>query len=80
MIVDDLNNIEIYKNFSAEIYSSLQLLSTLEPDIALGARPINSRVGNRTFAVMFENDGHSPKHCVDLPQLIKKVTFKVLIS
>ena len=21
-------------------------------------------IGNRAFAVMFENDGHSPQHCV----------------
>jgi YhcH/YjgK/YiaL family protein len=151
MIVDDLNNIEVYKNLSADIYSSLQLLSTLEPDIALGSWPINSRVkmiveeygtesgrafefeshkrvvdiqyailgverifwspikdleiktpynkqrdctilvnppaspgyvdiGNSTFAIMFENDGHSPKHCVDAPQLIKKITVKVSVN
>jgi len=36
-------------------------------------------IGNSTFAIMFENDGHSPKHCVDVPQLIKKITVKVSV-
>ena len=34
-------------------------------------------IGNNIFAIMFENDGHSPKHCVDSSQVIKKVTIKV---
>ena len=37
-------------------------------------------IGNSTFAIMFENDGHSPKHCVDVPQLIKKITVKVSVN
>ena len=37
-------------------------------------------VGDRVFAIMFENDGHSPKHCVKHSELIKKVTIKVSID
>lgn len=37
-------------------------------------------IGNNTFAIMFENDGHSPKHCVDVSQLIKKITIKVSLN
>ena len=37
-------------------------------------------IGNRFFAIMFENDGHSPKHCVNHSELIKKITIKVSIE
>ena len=37
-------------------------------------------IGNRVFAIMFENDGHSPQHCVELSQAIKKITIKVSID
>lgn len=42
--------------------------------------PVCVDIGNTTFAIMFENDGHSPKHCLDLPQVIKKITVKVSVS
>jgi len=37
-------------------------------------------IGNGIFAVMFENDGHSPQHCVEFPETIKKITIKVLLD
>ena len=37
-------------------------------------------IGNKVFAIMFENDGHSPQHCVELPHAIKKITIKVSID
>ena len=37
-------------------------------------------IGNRVFAIMFENDGHSPQHCAELPRAIKKITIKVSID
>jgi biofilm protein TabA len=37
-------------------------------------------IGNRVFAIMFENDGHSPQHCADTVQIIKKITIKVSID
>ena len=151
MILDTLDNIEIYKNLSNDMFFGLQFLKKLEPSVSLGTYPINDRVkviveeyqtesnrafefeshkrvvdiqyaisgvervlwspikdleiktpyndekdctilinpptspgcvdiGNNTFAIMFENDGHSPKHCVEVPQKIKKITVKVSVS
>lgn len=34
-------------------------------------------IGNGIFAIMFPEDGHSPQHYVNKPELIKKVTIKV---
>tara|TARA_B110000008_G_C16801039_1_gene496736 strand:- start:129 stop:584 length:456 start_codon:yes stop_codon:yes gene_type:complete len=42
-------------------------------------KPTKVDIGNDTFAIFFENDGHSPKHCVNSPQYIKKITIKVAI-
>jgi len=36
-------------------------------------------IGNCIFAIMFPNDGHSPQHFVNEPELIKKITIKVSI-
>ncbi len=148
MIIDNLNNINLYKGLSDDIYSGLGFLQNVNSNIELGIYNINNRVkaiiecyntelnkeqefeshkhvvdiqcpvignervfwspitdmkiktpydklkdktifinsqknlshvdiGNGIFAIMFENDGHSPQHCVDLPQTIKKITIKV---
>lgn len=37
-------------------------------------------IGNEIFAIFFENDGHSPKHCSIRPEFIKKITIKVRID
>jgi biofilm protein TabA len=150
MIIDHLNNINLYKGLSDDIYLGLDFLQNVNSNIGLGTYNINNRVkaiiesyntelnkeqefeshkhvvdiqcpvigvervfwspvtdmnikipydkfkdktifinsnknfshvdiGNRIFAIMFENDGHSPQHCVDLPQTIKKITIKVSI-
>jgi len=36
-------------------------------------------IGNGIFAIMFPEDGHSPQHFVNKPQVIKKITIKVSI-
>lgn len=36
-------------------------------------------IGNGIFAIMFPEDGHSPQHYIDNPELIKKITIKVSI-
>lgn len=36
-------------------------------------------IGNGIFAIMFPDDGHSPQHFIDKPELIKKITIKVSI-
>jgi len=42
-----------------------------------GNQPTQVDIGNGTFAIFFENDGHSPKHCIGSSKLIKKITIKV---
>lgn len=36
-------------------------------------------IGNGIFAIMFPEDGHSPQHYIDKPELIKKITIKISI-
>jgi biofilm protein TabA len=151
MIIDTLDNINLYKELSSDIHEGLLFLQNVDPSIKLGDYTINNRVkaiieeystncnhslefeshkhvvdiqcpvigtervfwspiadmdikipydikndrtifvnphvqsthvdiGNRVFAIMFENDGHSPQHCAEFPQAIKKITIKVLID
>jgi len=148
MIIDTLDNINLYRELSDDIYSGLVFLQDVDSTIELGVYTINNRVkaiveeyettrknslefeshkhvidiqfpiigtervfwspiadmdikipydkkndrtifvnphvqsthvdiGNRVFAIMFENDGHSPKHCIKSSKLIKKITIKV---
>ena len=150
MILDTINNIELYRNLSPDIYAGLLFLKNIDPEISLGTYTINSKVkaivseyetkkefirgyeshkhvidiqypvkgiervkwspikgmninipydeaadrtfykdplpqatyvdiGNGIFAIMFTEDGHSPQHFVENPELIKKVTVKVSI-
>jgi len=52
-----------------------------EKDCSFFNNPLNQPtqidIGNDTFAIFFENDCHSPKHCIDSPKIIKKITIKV---
>ena len=151
MIIDTLDNIDIYKKLSKDIYEGLVYLNEIDNQIELGTYDINNNVkaiveqyeilvnnsrefeshkhvidiqcpiigqervfwspitdmkvkklydntkditiysdplsssryvdiGNKVFAIMFENDGHSPKHCVKHSELIKKVTIKVSLD
>jgi len=147
MIADRLENIDIYKNISPDIYAGLVFLKNCRHDIELGEyhitdkakaivseyttievfergyeahkhvidiqypiiglervkwSPINNMdinipydeekdrtfyknpsqlsyidIGEGVFAIMFPNDGHSPQHFVNKPELIKKITVKV---
>lgn len=150
MILDTINNIELYRNISPDIYAGLLFIKNIDPEISLGTYTINSKVkaivseyetkeefirgyeshkhvidiqypvkgiervkwspikgmninipydeaadrtfykdplpqatyvdiGNGIFAIMFTEDGHSPQHFVEKPELIKKVTVKVSI-
>ena len=151
MIIDTLDNIDIYKKLSKDIYEGLVYLNEIDNQIELGTYDINNNVkaiveqyetlvnnslefeshkhvidiqcpiigfervfwspvndmkvkksydnikditiyndpisslryfdiGNRVFAIMFENDRHSPKHCVKHSELIKKIRINVLID
>ena len=149
MIVDNINNLEIYKNISEDIYFGLVFLKEANADIKIGEYQISSKVkalvseymtvecfergyeahkhvidiqypivgqerikwspinkmsinisydvkkdrtfykdpsqntyidiGNGIFGIMFPDDGHSPQHMIDKPELIKKITIKVLL-
>jgi YhcH/YjgK/YiaL family protein len=37
-------------------------------------------IGEGFFAIMFPQDGHSPQHFIEKPEIIKKVTIKVKID
>ncbi len=149
MIVDNIKNLETYKNISEDLYAGLRFISKAKPDIELGEYQILPKVkaivteymtvecfergyeahknvidiqypvvgqerikwspfgemtinipydiqkdrtfykdptqntyidiGNGIFAIMFPDDGHSPQHMIDKPELIKKITIKVLL-
>lgn len=36
-------------------------------------------IGDGIFAIMFPEDGHSPQHYVEKPEMIKKITIKIKI-
>ena len=44
MVVDILNNIDIYKGLSQDIYAGLKFLKNASADIALGIYPVNKKV------------------------------------
>ena len=44
MVVDSLDNIEIYKGLSPDIYEGLKFLKNAKPDIALGEYSVNKRL------------------------------------
>ena len=44
MILDQLENLETYKNLSPDIYEGLKYLSQVDPDIPLGSYRINDRL------------------------------------
>ena len=44
MVVDTLENIELYKGLSADIYTGLQFLANVKDDIELGTYSINDNV------------------------------------
>ena len=44
MIYDSLDNIELYKSLSPDIYDGLAFLKNADPDIACGVHQINPRV------------------------------------
>ncbi len=44
MIIDKLENFEMYRNLSPLIYEGLKCIMSLDPDIELGIYPINDRL------------------------------------
>lgn len=44
MIYDKLDNLNIYKNISSDLYEGLRFLQQINPDITAGVHPINPKV------------------------------------
>ena len=44
MIYDKLDNLNIYKNISADMYAGLKFLQQIDPDITAGVHPITPKV------------------------------------
>lgn len=75
MIFDHIDNIELYKGLSPDIYEGLKYLQQVSPDIAVGTYQINPRVK----AIVSEYDTKKVnKHCfeahkknIDIQYLLK---------
>ena len=70
MIVDNVDNIEIYKNISEDIYAGLKFISTANPDIELGEYQISPKVKAIVTEYMtvecFERGYEAHKHVIDI--------------
>jgi len=70
MIVDTLNNIEVYKNISLDIFAGLEFLAKATPDIELGTYTINSNVKAIVSEYMtvenFERGYEAHKYVIDI--------------
>jgi biofilm protein TabA len=70
MILDTLDNIELYKSLSPDIYAGLQYLKNISPDIECGVYPVNENVKviiseYETIAV-FERGYEAHKYVIDI--------------
>lgn len=70
MILDQIGNIQLYKNFSDTIYSGLEFISKATPDIAVGIYEISDGVRAlvteyETLAV-FERGYEAHTHVIDI--------------
>ncbi len=70
MIIDTLDNIEIYKNLSDDIYAGLEFLKETSPDIEIGTYPINEKVkaivSSYETVDVFERGYEAHKHVLDI--------------
>ena len=75
MVVDTLENIELYKGLSADIYTGLQFLANVKDDIELGTYSINDNVkaivSSYKTVDEFERGYESHKHVIDIQYPIK---------
>ena len=75
MVVDTLENIELYKGLSADIYTGLQFLVNVKDDIELGTYSINDNVkaivSSYKTVDEFERGYESHKHVIDIQYPIK---------
>ena len=70
MVIDTLQNIDIYKGLSPDIYAGLQFLAKVKPEIELGIYPINNNVkaivSSYETVDEFERGYESHKHVIDI--------------
>jgi YhcH/YjgK/YiaL family protein len=70
MIIDTLENIDIYKNISSDIYAGLVFIVNAKPDIELGTHHINENVkaivSSYETVDVFERGYESHKHVIDI--------------
>lgn len=70
MIIDQLKNIERYKDLSVDIYAGLKFLSSVSPDIEIGTYSINNNVkaivSEYETIENFERGYEAHKHVIDI--------------
>ena len=70
MIIDTLENIEVYKNISPNIYAGLQYLAAISPEIEIGTYIINENVkaivSSYETVDVFERGYEAHKHVIDI--------------
>jgi biofilm protein TabA len=70
MILDQISNIELYKNFSKTIYAGLQFIAGSKPDIALGIYEIcggvKAIVTEYETLETFERGYEAHRHVIDI--------------
>jgi len=70
MIVDSINNIEVYKDISGDIYVGLKFLQETTPDIKVGEYPINKNVkaivSEYNTVEVFERGYEAHNHVIDI--------------
>ncbi len=75
MVYDILNNIDIYKGLSEDIYEGLKYLKNTSPGLACGVHEINPRVkaivSEYETKAMNENGYESHKKFIDIQYLMK---------
>lgn len=75
MVFDKIDNIEIYKGLSEDIYSGLKFLQQIRPDIENGEHVINPRVkaivSEYDTKVVNENGYEAHRKFIDIQYLLK---------
>ena len=70
MIVDRIENIDVYKPLSANIYAGLEYIRDVQPDIELGTYIINDKVkaivSQYETIIDFERGFEAHKHVIDI--------------
>ena len=70
MIADSLNNIDIYKNISIDIYAGLLFLRNAKPEIEIGEYEVNQNVkalvSQYETVAVFERGYEAHKHVIDI--------------